>query len=90
VFRAGGAEQRLACGRGSWAKGRLAYGGRPEQAVAASGAFTAPDTYVAKIAFVETPFVLTVSLRFAGDQLVYDAEYNVAFGPTKQPQLVGS
>jgi hypothetical protein len=27
--------------------------------------------------------------RFEGDRLVFDAEHNVAFGPTKLPQMVG-
>jgi CubicO group peptidase (beta-lactamase class C family) len=88
VARFDGVEQRIACGQGEWRKGRLAYGAFPEQPVAVSGAWTADDTYVAKMTFFETPFSTTLTLRFADDQLVYDAEFNVAFGPTKQPQLV--
>jgi hypothetical protein len=57
--------------------------------VAASGGWTAADTYAAKLAFYETPFALTVTLRFVGDELLYDSEYNVALGPTKQPSLMG-
>ena len=45
--------------------------------------------YEAKLSFYETPFALTLALRFSGDDLTYDSEYNVAFGPTRQPQLVG-
>jgi CubicO group peptidase (beta-lactamase class C family) len=89
VARFNGADQRVACGRGEWRKGRLAYGALPEQPVAASGAWTADDAYAVKISFHETPFALTLGLRFSGDELIYDAEYNVAFGPTKQAQLVG-
>jgi CubicO group peptidase (beta-lactamase class C family) len=89
VGRFNGVDQRIACGRGSWVRGRLAYATLPEQPVAASGAWTAPDTYTAKLAFYETPFALTLTLRFAGDELLYDSEYNVAFGQTKQPSLVG-
>jgi CubicO group peptidase (beta-lactamase class C family) len=90
VLRFGGAEQRLSCGRGEWRKGRLAVGAQPEQPVAASGAWTAQAEYTAKICLYETPFALTLTLRFSGNDLVLvDSEYNVAFGPTKQPQLVG-
>ena len=89
VARFNGVEQRVACGRGEWRKGRLAYGALPEQPVAATGAWTADDTYAVKISFHETPFAITLGLRFSGDELVYDSEYNVAFGPTKQAQLVG-
>jgi hypothetical protein len=85
----GGPPQRVAVGHGEWRKGRLAYGTFPEQPVAASGAFTADDTYTAKLHFTETPFCVTLDLRFAGEELAYDAEFNVAFGPTRQPRLVG-
>jgi hypothetical protein len=89
VLRLGGAEQRIACGHGEWRKGRVTLGTFPEQPVAASGAWTASDTYSAKLVFYETPFSLTLHLRFAGDEVTDDGEYNVAFGPTKQPQLTG-
>jgi CubicO group peptidase (beta-lactamase class C family) len=91
VGRWNGLEQRLAVGGGDWRKGVLAYGAQPEQPVAASGAWTAPDTYTARIAFYETPFVLTLTLRFAGDQLFHDSEYSVAFAWMKKPDpLVGT
>ena len=89
VTRSNGREQRIACGKGEWVKGRLAYGVFPEQPIAATGAWTAPDTFVAKVCFTETPFAITLTLRVAADQVAYDAEYNVFFGPTKQPQLIG-
>jgi hypothetical protein len=57
--------------------------------VAASGAWTTPDTFKVKIAAYETPFSSTLSLRFDGDRLRLDSEHNVAFGPTKLPPLVG-
>jgi len=89
ITRFGGVEQRTACGNGTWTKGRMTYAGFEEQPIAASGAWTGQDTYTAKLCFYETPFCLTVSLKFAETQLLYDCEYNVNFGPTKQPQLVG-
>jgi CubicO group peptidase (beta-lactamase class C family) len=85
-----GTEQRVAVGRGAWAKGRLAYGNWPEQPIAASGAWTSPDTYRAKVVFYEEPFVLTVDLHFAGDRVTLGQEMNVFFGPTKRPELVGT
>jgi CubicO group peptidase (beta-lactamase class C family) len=90
VTRLGGVEQRIPCGHGEWRKARLTYGQQVDQPVAASGAWTAPDTYTARIALYETPFMLTLALRFASDQLFLDSEYNVSFGPTKQAQLVGA
>jgi hypothetical protein len=29
-------------------------------------------------------------MKFSGGVLLYDCEYNVNFGPTKQPELVGN
>ena len=61
----------------------------PEQPAAASGAWTGDDTFKARVCFFETPFVVTLGLKFSGDQLTFDAQSNVGFGSTKQPQLVG-
>jgi CubicO group peptidase (beta-lactamase class C family) len=82
-------EQRITCGHGTWQKGRVAWGPGPEQPVAASGAWTANDTFTAKLCFYETPVIVTLRLKFAGRELQYNAEANVGFGPTKEPQLTG-
>ena len=87
--RVNGVDQTISCGRGAWRKGRLAYGGFPEQPAAASGGWTSDDTLVMKICFYETPFMIKSTLKFKGDTLSFDSESNVGFGPTKQPQLVG-
>ena len=74
VVRFKGVEQRIACGRGAWRKGRLAYGPiLPEQPAAASGAWTADDTFTAKLCFYETPFINTISLKFSGGQVQFDS-----------------
>ena len=89
VARFNGVDARIPCGLGSWKKSRFVYGTSPEQPAAASGAWTGDETYTAKICFFETPFVLTVRLKFFGDELLYSSEANVGFGPVKQPNLVG-
>jgi len=81
--------QRVACGFGQWIKGELTFekqlvqplgttNGR--QVVAASGAWTAPDVYVAHVYFYETPYRLTMTCRFKENRLDLDLSYNVAFG----------
>jgi CubicO group peptidase (beta-lactamase class C family) len=85
----GGTEQRIACGDSEWKKGRLAIGTFPERPAAACGAWTAPDTYTAKICFYETPYVLTMKLDFSNNKLRLESTWNVSFGPTKLEQLVG-
>jgi CubicO group peptidase (beta-lactamase class C family) len=89
VARFAGRDQRIPCGRGEWKKGRLAYATFPEQPAAASGAWTSDGTYTARICFTETPFILKLTLKFSGNEVLLDSESNVGFQATKQPQLVG-
>jgi CubicO group peptidase (beta-lactamase class C family) len=89
VVQFDGAAQRIACGRGAWKKGETAWETMRKQPVAASGAWTVDDTYTAKICFYETPFTLTIRLKFTGKEVRCDSELNVWFGPTKRPELVG-
>ena len=89
VARINGAEQRISCGKGEWIKSKASWGGFPEQAIGATAAWTDADTLTTKIAFRETPFVMTVRLKFSGDQVTYEAESNVGFGPAKQEPLKG-
>ena len=84
-----GEKQRVVCGHGCWVKGDLAVGRFARQSVAVCGVWTADDTYTARICFCETPHILTLRLKFNGDELILDAEMNVDFGPTKHPQLTG-
>jgi CubicO group peptidase (beta-lactamase class C family) len=89
VIRKAGRESRVPCGHGAWRRGATLIVGGTSQKVAGSGAWTSDDTYTAKIAAYETPFIVTTSLQFKGDELLLDTETNVGFGPTKRPQLVG-
>jgi CubicO group peptidase (beta-lactamase class C family) len=89
VARFNGVETRIECGHGAWKKGQAAWGSQTLQPVAASGAWNADDTFIAKLALYETPFVYTVSLKFAGEELRFANESNVAFGPAREPELVG-
>jgi CubicO group peptidase (beta-lactamase class C family) len=84
-----GEPQRITCPRGEWRKSKLAIGTFPSQPAAASGAWTAEDTFTAKVCLYETPFILTLGLKFKDNQLLLDYAANVGFGPTQQPQLVG-
>ncbi len=90
-------EQRINCGSGKWSKGEITFerelnpplgmtNGR--QTVAASGAWTTPDVYTAHVYFCETPYRLTMALRFKDDRLYLDLDYNVSFG-AKKWQLIG-
>lgn len=85
--RIGGADYRTAAGFGQWATGRFGFGALGDQPVAVSGAWTSDDTWKAIVRFTETPFAVTLTLRFANGQLVVDSEMNPSRGPAKQPTL---
>ena len=89
VARVNGSEQRINCARGTWAKGRAAWGRLQEQPAAASGAWTGDDTFTAKLCFTETPFAVTLRLKLSGDEVRCETETNVGFGPTKEAPLMG-
>jgi CubicO group peptidase (beta-lactamase class C family) len=89
VLHVGGSERRIACSRERWVPGRTAWGQSPEQPVAAAGAWTADDTYTAKLCFPETPFVITLRLTFNGTEVRWVSDRNVSFGPLKEGPFVG-
>ena len=90
AIQSNGRTHQFSTGYREWEKGSGSFGSYENQPAAATGAWPANDTLVVKQCFVETPFYLTHKLRFDGQQLIYDAETNVGFRGTKQPQLVGS
>ena len=89
TIRIDGTDQTIVCGPASWTTGRAGFGPLPEGPIAANGGWTDGDTFTAKVAFVETPFLLTLKLNFNGDELTLDTDSNVGFGATKQPTLAG-
>lgn len=90
LMRTDGKDKHIVCGKGSWVKGESALGPMTGQPIAVSGGWTSDDTFTARICFYETPFVSTSKFKFEGDKVTFDTESHVGFGPTKQPQLVGT
>lgn len=90
VIRNGGSDYTIAGGPGQWRNGRLALGSHPEQPQAASLAWTDDETLAAKVCLYETPFTVILRLKFTDGKLLLDAESNVGFGPTRQPQRIGT
>ena len=89
VTRFDGVEQRIACGRGAWQKGRAAWGLLPGNRWRPAAHGPTDNTFTAKLCFYETPFIVTIRLKFSGKELHYTSESNVGFGPTKESELVG-
>ena len=89
VMQSGGVTQPFPSGHREWRQGRGSFATYVDEPAAASSAWLAADTFLVKQCFYETPFYVTRKLRFDGNQVFYDAESNVGFRATKQPQLVG-
>lgn len=94
TWRMAGKEQTIAAGNGVWAKGELTTiapgtGAVETNAIGASGAWSADHIYSLKVVRYRTPFSTTYTLRFAGNELLLDAEVNAGFGERKAPQLIG-
>ncbi len=89
AIRANGITQQFSSGYRAWQRGLGSFGTYVDRPASATSAWTTEDTLVMKQCFTETPYYVTRKLRFDGNQLFYDAEANVGFRGTKQPQLVG-
>jgi PPOX class probable F420-dependent enzyme len=89
MLRADQHTQQIVVGRGQWRKGEMVIERFGRQPMVASGAWTAPDTFVMQCYFYKTPFCATITSRFAADHITYNLNMNVAFGPTGRPQLLG-
>ena len=85
----GGAEQRWELGDQRWVAGESAWGRQGKQPSASSAAWTGPEELTIRTCFHETPFVLSLKLRFAGGEVTVDSEWNVGFGPTRDQPLTG-
>lgn len=88
-IRMDGVERRIEFGRAAWRNGNAAWSRFPEQPASACGAWTANDQFTGKLCFVETPFVVTLRLTFAGNEVQCVSESNVGFGSTREPVLTG-
>jgi len=88
VVRVDGVEQRIVCGRGQWHEGQAAWGALPLQPASTASGW-ANEACTLKICFYETPFIVTIRLKFSGNDVIVTSESNVGFGQTKQPELVG-
>ncbi|MBV8881401.1 MAG: serine hydrolase, partial [Planctomycetaceae bacterium] len=77
TLRLNGKDTTIPCGSQTWTAGKGSYGAYQDEPAAACGAWTGETTYVAKEVFIETPFYLTATLDFAGDEVRCTLETNV-------------
>jgi CubicO group peptidase (beta-lactamase class C family) len=86
--------QRIAAGFEDWRKSQGILPGSTltrstEEPLAGRYAWLDDKTAVIKVCAYETPFHLTWTLTFNGDELTLQQEMNVAFGPVTRPALTG-
>jgi CubicO group peptidase (beta-lactamase class C family) len=92
--RVNGKDYKFDCAPGKWRQGKFAWAGisalesEREEPAAASGAWNG-NVFTVKIAFTETPYVLTLKMDFSGDALTVEPEMNVAFAAAKKAALMG-
>jgi CubicO group peptidase (beta-lactamase class C family) len=84
-----GADQQIAVGSSAWRSGTIKTPAGKIDPIAASGAWTADDTYTLKVVRYQTPFVTTFQLKFAGDQLAVTSEENVGAADTRTAKYDG-
>lgn len=100
VELARGGEVTLPVGVGAWADGELpprtregdlrAVAGDGPAPVATAGAWTGPETFVAQVRHVATPYALTITARLASDGTVRArGELNVSFGERDLGEVTG-
>jgi hypothetical protein len=87
----------LTVGAGQWARQRTGYRKRinelfdtREQGVAIAGAWSAENTFVARIVFNETPYTMTTTLSFEGEQVRVNSTYNVRWGTPSEPEITAT
>ena len=82
-------EHRLELGSGDWVGGSSSAIFGTAAAVAGAGTWTDPTSYLATIRFVETPFAVSLSFDFRGDEVTLGVDQNVSFGSTRLLRTVG-
>ncbi len=79
---------RISAGERQWVRGTTSLDGTPSAKIASRWTWTDAATLVLTIAYYETPFVRTMTIR-SGDEIQLSWRDNVGFGPTQGPSLTG-
>jgi hypothetical protein len=88
TLHADGIDQQIVAAPGTWTAGTFRIGGEIEP-IAASGGWTAPDTYTLKVVRYRTPFTTFYRFTIAGDRLALTVEQNVDLSDTRTRELTG-
>lgn len=87
-------DETIPCGYGQWSQGHTSLFSQPllfhHTSFAASGAWSAEDSYVMVIRLNETPFFHTLVCHFVGDDLMIEIQINVSLGSLEPLLLTAS
>ncbi|HEY8549699.1 MAG TPA: serine hydrolase [Vicinamibacterales bacterium] len=89
AVRIAGEDREITATPGAWRKGTRTVNGTAEP-IAATGGWTASDTYALRVARYRTPFVTSFRLQFAGDTLALHVEPNVGPAESRVASLTGT
>ncbi|MBN2148514.1 MAG: serine hydrolase [Anaerolineales bacterium] len=79
----------LKFGNGGWVEDVTSLSMPTPSKVAASGVWTAENTFVLSLCHYETPYIHTFTCTFAEDQVTFHFKANVSFGPLELPVMAG-
>ena len=73
----------------SFEKGKMKFKDVGQMATACSGAWVDNDHFRMNMYFQETPHCMTYDVKFSGDSITVNVQYNVTLGQKKLPVMVG-
>jgi CubicO group peptidase (beta-lactamase class C family) len=82
-------EHKVTAGMEEWFKGKTTLIEGMDGHAAVRGVWTDDNTFVTQTCLYKTPYILTTTCKFEGDKLTMERKFNVNFGPTTLPVLVG-
>ena len=74
---------------GTWLKGTTNLRGYDDEPVAATGAWTAEDTFEARFCYYDSFFCPVFRFRYTGGELRMDVEPNVSWGLPTETVITG-
>jgi CubicO group peptidase (beta-lactamase class C family) len=90
-------EHVIPVGIGQWVRGRTDYEKHindlfdtTDEGIAAMGAWSANDTFTARLVFTETPYTVITSFKFGSDRVALDVSYNVRWESTTEPEVLAT
>src|SRR5581483_1081027 len=89
IVRRDGQEWRVECGEGRWIRSMAPWWDDRPRPLAASGGWSAPGVFTARVCRLDSSFVHTVRLVFSTGGVRLSDQANMSFGSAQHPDLKG-